>query len=302
MASFQTIVEELMLTTGASRALLQLARPDGSFAYAAEAVRHGARQVRNDAPGSDGITPRILKILKPEDNILVDGNLGQSNNPVASAIAEEHGAKALMLSGLFQGDRLVGVLSLNDTQNAKEWDNAQLKAVSEARDLLIAKLKDQDADPLATKAEKLKNSALQGILDDLRIALGVQRCTLRQNVSEAYAFPVTHESRSEGTWSLLGDFTIIQTGQPVIQKMLTERTQVVQDDTRNASTDPLFHVMLKHYGDMRAQIVTPLFVGDTLTAVLSIHNLKELRTWTPAEMQLGQFATRLIGAVIGTKP
>ena len=95
------------------------------------------------------------------------------------------------------------------------------------------------------------------------------------------------------------DRTIIQSGQPVIEKMLAERTQVVQNDTRNASTEPLFHVMLKHYGDMRAQIVTPLFREDTLAAVLSVHSLKELRSWSGEETALARSAARLLGLLVG---
>jgi hypothetical protein len=76
--------------------------------------------------------------------------------------------------------------------------------------------------------------------------------------------------------SPLGDFTIVQNGQPAIEKMLRDRVQVVQDDSRAGSTEPHFHVMLKHYGDMRAQIVTPLFHEDSLAAALSIHSLGQV--------------------------
>jgi GAF domain-containing protein len=57
--------------------------------------------------------------------------------------------------------------------------------------------------------------------------------------------------------------------------------------------------MLKHYGDLRAQIVTPLFREDSLAAVISVHFLKELRTWTREETALARSASRLIGLVIG---
>jgi GAF domain-containing protein len=152
---------------------------------------------------------------------------------------------------------------------------------------------------LQVTEEDLRDTALTAILDELREGLQVQRCTLRQDVNTAYAFPVTHESRGEGVWSLHGDFTIIQSGQPVIEKMLAERTQVVQDDSHSASDEPLFHVMLKHYGDLRSQIVTPLFRNDALAAVLSVHSLKELRTWSAQEKDLARSAARLLGLLIG---
>ena len=114
----------------------------------------------------------------------------------------------------------------------------------------------------------------------------------------AFAFPVTFESRAEGQRSLLGDFTIVQTGQPVIVKLLAERAQVIQDDCNTASTDPLFHKMLAHYGGMRAQMVTPFIVGDQLKGVLSVHELRHQRTWTRAEKVLAAEAATVIGTIL----
>ena len=102
-------------------------------------------------------------------------------------------------------------------------------------------------------------------------------------------------SRAEGVRSLYGDFTIIQSGQPVIERLLNERAQVIQEDCRVASTAPEFHVMLKHYGDMRAQIVTPFIQGSNLIGVLSIHELRSTRAWKKDEMTLGADATKLLG-------
>jgi GAF domain-containing protein len=97
--------------------------------------------------------------------------------------------------------------------------------------------------------------------------------------------------------SLLGDFTIVQTGQPVIVKLLAERKQVIQEDCNIASADPLFHKMLAHYGGMRAQMVTPFIVGDQLKGVLSVHELRDVRIWTAAEKALAAEAASLIGAI-----
>jgi len=148
--------------------------------------------------------------------------------------------------------------------------------------------------------ENLRSAATQTILDRVRVALDVQRCTFRQPVQEAFAFPVTFESRADGLRSLLGDFTIVQIGQPVIVKLLSERKQVVQENCRVASDDPLFHKMLAHYGGMRAQVVTPFIVGDQLKGVLSIHELRHPRNWTEAEKALAAEAAALIGAIFET--
>ena len=158
----------------------------------------------------------------------------------------------------------------------------------------------QRASVEAPALEDLRSAAAQAILDRVRIALGVQRCTFRQPVQEAYAFPVTFESRAEGMRSLLGDFTIVQTGQPVIVKLLAERKQVVQEDCSIASSDPLFHKMLAHYGGMRAQVVTPVIIDDRLKGVLSVHELRHPRAWTIAEKALAAEAAALIGTIFET--
>ena len=145
--------------------------------------------------------------------------------------------------------------------------------------------------------EDLSSAAAQAILDRVRLTLEVQRCTFRQPVQAGYAFPVTLESRMDEVRSLLGDFTIVQTGQPVIVKLLAERKQVIQENCETASSDPLFHKMLAHYGGMRAQVVTPFIVGDTLKGVLSIHELRNPRAWTSAEKALAAEAAALIGTI-----
>jgi GAF domain-containing protein len=86
-------------------------------------------------------------------------------------------------------------------------------------------------------------------------------------------------------------------GQPVIVKLLAERKQVVQEDCRTASDDPLFHKMLTHYGGMRAQVVTPFIIDDQLKGVLSVHEVRDARKWTRAEKALALEGAALIGAM-----
>ena len=67
--------------------------------------------------------------------------------------------------------------------------------------------------------------------------------------------------------------------QPVVLELQTGR-QVVQDDCRTAYDDPAFQRMLDAYGGLAAQIVTPVFDGDRLRAVVSLHQLGRPRAWT----------------------
>lgn len=283
-SDLQRIVERLLLTTDSSRAMLALAGPDGRWTITAEAVRHGARQLRHRPDPADGHDASLLTALQPHEDVLVEDRVEPP--------ADGSGAKARMLAALRQQDGVVGLLAVHDVTRARAWQEQELDALRRAQ-----------ADVLAVwtggggPACDLRAAAVQAVLDALRAALDVQRCTFRQPVEAAYAFPVTFESRAEGVDALLGDFTIVQTGQPVIRKLLADRAQVVQEDCSSASSEPLFHAMLAHYGGMRAQIVTPFIVDDQLRGVLSIHQLGQTRTWTEADKALGAEAARLIGTL-----
>ncbi|HKU85532.1 MAG TPA: GAF domain-containing protein [Casimicrobiaceae bacterium] len=299
MTDIQSIAADLLLATGASRVVCALAADEG-WRFAAEAVTHGARQIRNDGASTDVLlAPIALQQLQREHDIVVQDDVSQAEPPVAATLVDRYGVRAQILAPVFRDARLAGLVAVHHSRGPRHWEQADVELVRKAQAATSASLDARDRATLTTGKEDLRDAAIQAILDRVRKALRVQRCTLRQNVSAAYAFPVTHESRGEGVWSLLGDFTIIQSGQPVIEKMLAERTQVVQNDTRNASAEPLFHVMLEHYGDMRAQIVTPLFREDSLAAVLSVHSLKELRTWSAEETALARSAARLLGLLVG---
>jgi GAF domain-containing protein len=279
----QRVIEKLLLATGASRAMLQLARAGGTFVIEAEAVQHGERQMRHHEPEAGIPDVKTIATLAHDQDIIVQQDGAPS------------GIKAQMLAPVIRGGRLAGAISLHSSEG-REWSPQDQAAMREAQASILGILTERAA--LERPAlEDLRSAATQAILDRLRTALGVQRCTFRQPVQDAYAFPVTFESRAEGLRSLLGDFTIVQTGQPVIVKLLAERKQVVQEDCRVASTDPLFHKMLAHYGGMRAQVVTPFIIGDQLKGVLSVHELRDVRAWTTAEKALAAEAAALIGTI-----
>ena len=279
--------------------MFQLAGDSGELSAVAEAVTHGARQIRNDESADALREPTTLRNLEAGRELIVQNDLERAEPAAPRPLLERYGARARILAPVIHRDRLAGILSVHQVSGPQQWEPDVLDAVRKAQAAALAALAAGERRGLAATPEDLRDAGLQAILDRVRLGLRVQRCTLRQNVSAAYAFPVTHESRGAGVWSLRGDFTIIQSGQPVIEKMLAERVQVVQNDTRNASSEPLFHVMLKHYGDMRAQIVTPLFREDSLAAVLSVHSLQELRNWTPAETALARSAAQWLGLLVG---
>jgi GAF domain-containing protein len=275
-----------------------LAGADGGMRHAAEAVTHGAAQI------GDGFVSALLESpaaqeMQRDCDIVVHDDVERAGDAAPRVLIDRFGVRAQILTPLMDADRLAGCIAVQHVGGPRHWATSDLEAVRVAQARVLTAVRERAQSALSATKEDLRDAALQAILDCLRQTLRVGRCTLRQNVNAAYAFPVTHESHGEGVRSLRGDFTIVQSGQPVIEKLLRERAQVVQNDTRSASADSLFHKMLGHYGDMRAQIVTPLFREDSLAAVLSIHSLKELRAWTPEETALGRSAARMLGLLIG---
>jgi len=283
----QRVIENLLLVTAASRAMIQLARPDGGFAIEAEAVQHAQQQLRHHAPEAGALDAKALAMLKRDKAIIVQDDLAHAQEP--------GGITTRMLASLILSGRLAGVISL-DSPEPRQWSAQDKSAMADAQ-AKISAIVTHRASLERPAREDLRSAATQAILDRVRTALDVQRCTYRQPVQDAFAFPVTFESRAENMRSLLGDFTIVQTGQPVIVKLLAERKQVVQGDCNIASTDPLFHKMLAHYGGMRAQVVTPVIVDDQLKGVLSIHEVRAPRAWTAAEKALAAEAAALIGTL-----
>ena len=292
----QRAIENLLLVTAASRAVLQLVRADGGFAIMAEAVQNGLPQLRHHEPEAGTVDAKTIAALARDQDFIVEHDSEADSR--GSSPARLSGIKARMLAPLIQDGRLAGVISLHSS-TSRQWSPQDHDAMRDAQASILGILT-RTASLERPALEDLRSAATQAILDRVRAALDVQRCTFRQPVQAAFAFPVTFESRAEGMRSLLGDFTIVQTGQPVIVKLLAERKQVVQEDCRAASTHPLFHTMLAHYGGMRAQVVTPFIIDDQLKGVLSIHELRDARAWTVAEKALAAEAAALIGAIFET--
>jgi GAF domain-containing protein len=294
MDTLQRIIEQLLLTTGVSRAILHLDSGNGEFVIAAEAVQHSQHQIRHHEADARACNAHTRAALQRQPDIVIDHDLPE---PQASGPApgSPGGIRMRMLAPLIRVGTLTGAIALHAVEQ-RPWSAEDKNAMHAAQADILAVLNHRDS-VSPPEREDLRSAATQAMLDHLRVALDVQRCTYRQPVQPAYAFPVTYESRADGRRSLLGDFTIVQTGQPVIVTLLAERKQVVQEDCRVASTDPLFHKLLAHYGGLRAQMVTPFIVGEQLKGVLSVHELRAARRWTPAEQALAAEATALVGTM-----
>ena len=82
--------------------------------------------------------------------------------------------------------------------------------------------------------------------------------------------------------------------QPVVLRVLAGE-QVVQDDCDSCfPDDEPFHAMLRLYGGMRAQIVTPLVRDGATAAILSLHELRGPRRWSADEVAACSLAARTL--------
>jgi len=284
MVRFQHIVENLLFATDASRALLQLSHGDDRIPIRAEAVQRGSQQIRHGKVATDSVDREALERGKA---MLVENEVAIPGLP---------GVKARMVAPLLDAGGLQGWISVH-ADAPRSWTSEARVALETAGAEASALLAANSKRKVPLNGEELRVAAVQTILDELRKALDVQRCTFRRPILSAFAFPVAFESRADGINSLLGDFTVVQTGQPVINLLLSTRAQVVQADCSTASSEPHFHSMLKHYGGMRAQIVTPFIVGDELKGVLSIHELRHTRDWTEEAKKFGAAAVHMIGTL-----
>ncbi|HEU0246050.1 MAG TPA: GAF domain-containing protein [Gaiellaceae bacterium] len=138
-------------------------------------------------------------------------------------------------------------------------------------------------------------STLETVVGRLLAETGASRVTLRQDVPGDYVFPVTHEALAPGVRSLLEERTVDLRTQPVLGE-LEQGRQVVQEDSRAAYDDVAFQRMLRAYGGLSAQIVTPVLRDERLVAIVSVHELRGPRVWTPDEITAATLAAAEVRA------
>ena len=137
---------------------------------------------------------------------------------------------------------------------------------------------------------------IDDVLEGLLGSTGASRVTFRENAPGG-AFPVTHEALAPGVGSLRDERTVDLRTQPVALEVTAGR-QVVQDDCATAYDDPAFHRMRETYGGLAAQIVTPVFDGDSVVGIVSLHQLGEPRHWTDEEIDSCCAAAARVGELL----
>jgi GAF domain-containing protein len=140
-------------------------------------------------------------------------------------------------------------------------------------------------------------TTIEESLEELLEATSASRVTLRQDLPGEYRYPVTHEALAPSVGSLREERSVDLPNQPVVAELLAGR-QVVQEDCRHAYDDPAFQGMLDAYGGLSAQIVTPIFRDGALTAIVSLHDLKGARVWSPDEIAAATRTAQDVAALL----
>jgi len=136
--------------------------------------------------------------------------------------------------------------------------------------------------------------SVDAILRRLHTLTRASRVTLRERAADGF-FGVTHEVLGRGVASVRDERTVDLRTNRVAQRA-SSGSQVVQDDCRAVSDDPQLHRMLDAYGGLAAQIVTPVTVGGTVEALISVHDLRAPRRWSNGEIEACRHASYGIAA------
>jgi GAF domain-containing protein len=147
---------------------------------------------------------------------------------------------------------------------------------------------------------------LEDAISDLRSRTSSERCTLRLNVAGDYAFPVVCEALAPGVASLRDFRELPQLDGPTFRRIRREKSMVVQNDCRAAAAgadeefaEPYFLQLIELYGGMSAFIAAPVWIGEQLEGVISVHALGAPRTWTPADIQATEDAQAAVRNALG---
>jgi maleate isomerase len=134
-APFQEILQELLVSTGASRTTLRLDLPDqdaGLDTVAAEALAPGIRSIRNDTSIRNLRGASTVRFLVEQRRPLVQNDCLADALAPPSELIELYGVRAQMLAPIVRDDRLIGVISVHYVPGPRDWRAEDVAALQEA--------------------------------------------------------------------------------------------------------------------------------------------------------------------------
>lgn len=132
--TFQSILEELLAATTASRTTLRMDLADMGFhvdKVAAEAVAPGVRPIGGDSSLDQRSLPTV-RFLEERHRILVQGDCLMADPAPPPELIELYGVRAQMLGPLVRGQRVIGWISVHYTAGPREWSEEDVSALRDA--------------------------------------------------------------------------------------------------------------------------------------------------------------------------
>ena len=130
------ILDQLREETSVFRTTLRLEADD--FAIAAESLGDGAASLKGPVP-FDLRRTGTYQWIAQERSILVQSDVREGPNP-PKELFEVYGVGSQMLSGLFDGDHLVGIISVHHAATPREWTEEEISALERATAAIEAEL------------------------------------------------------------------------------------------------------------------------------------------------------------------
>jgi maleate isomerase len=132
---FQEILQDLLVSTGASRTTLRLDLPDqdaGLDTVAAEALALGIRSIRDDTSIRNLRGASTVRFLEEQRRPLVQNDCLADDLAPPSELIELYGVRAQMLAPIVRDDRLIGVISVHYVPGPRDWRAEDVAALQEA--------------------------------------------------------------------------------------------------------------------------------------------------------------------------
>ena len=128
--AFQTLVDELLDATGASRVTLRLDTPGQVFPVVAEALAPGTRSIRDDVV-IDLRSAATFQYLERTLQPLVQNDVLEADEPPPPELIELYGVRAQMLAPVIKDGSLAGIVSVHYAPGPREWDGEDVAALTQ---------------------------------------------------------------------------------------------------------------------------------------------------------------------------
>lgn len=123
---------------------------------------------------------------------------------------------------------------------------------------------------------------LQAIIDELLVATGASRTTLRVDLPDDF-FPVVAEACSAGIRPIRGDRSVDLRSAPTFTRLQETLGVILQEDCAR-SEPPTPPAVMDLYG-VRAQMLAAVARGRQLLGTVSVHDAIGPRTWSVADRE-----------------